>query len=70
MGQFGETGARAGKPGCGCGCKGSTKNLDASVPSSPEFVRELNAEVDRLMQRARELKSQRGRLYYALPFCG
>jgi len=70
MGQIGETRDLARKSGCGCGCKGGTKNWDASVSSSPEFVRELDAEVDRLMQSARELKSQRGRLYYALPFLG
>jgi hypothetical protein len=57
LSQFGGSKTTKEKADCGCGCKGDKKKWNASVPSSPDFVRQLHAEVDRLMQRAREIKS-------------
>jgi hypothetical protein len=57
LSQFGGSKTPKENTDCGCGCKGDKKKWNASVPSSPEFIRQLNAEVDSLMQRAQDIKS-------------
>ena len=43
------------KPPCKCGCKGE-KFWDASVPASPQIIRELDEEVKVILQKAKQVR--------------
>ena len=44
------------KPHCKCGCKGDKSKWDASVPASPQFIRELDEEVKVLLEKAKQFR--------------
>ena len=52
------------KPPCKCGCKDIKSAWDASVPASPEFVRELNEEINVLLEKAKQVRINGRSGYY------
>jgi hypothetical protein len=44
------------KAPCKCGCKSDKSASDSSVPASPQFVRELDNEVEVLLERAKDIR--------------
>ena len=52
------------KAPCKCGCKGDKSKWDASVPASPQFIRELNEEVKVLLEKAKQVRINGRPRYY------
>lgn len=44
------------KTPCKCGCKDDKSKWNASVPASPQFIRELDEEVKALLEKAKQVR--------------
>jgi hypothetical protein len=44
------------KKPCKCGCKDDKSKWGASVPASPQFIRELDEEVKALLEKAKQVR--------------